>query len=173
MTRNSIIRRVFAFAEIVAVVHSRTETVADPQLGGLPRLNVFVNLYSRDGTPLVSDIRLSDMPVGRDSSHLYVIDYGAPGRRPAAPVSGCSESPSAQLATRGRRMRRPVGRPAGHLQRRTVVMSFPRRYAVEVIWILLLVALFFALPNEVQSQSWRMGLDNAQGCQAEEDDCGF
>ena len=85
MTRNSIIRRVFAFAEIVAVVHSRTETVSDPQLGGLPRLNVFVNLYSRDGAPLVSDIPLSDLPVGRDSSHLYVIDYGPMGRRPAAP----------------------------------------------------------------------------------------
>ena len=36
-------------------------------------------------------------------------------------------------------------------------MSFPRRYAVEVIWILLLVALFCALPNEVQSQGWKMG----------------
>ena len=51
-------------------------------------------------------------------------------------------------------------------------MSFPRRYVVEVIWILLLVGMFCALPDEVQSQTWRMGFDNAQGCQAEEDDCG-
>lgn len=40
-----------------------------------------MNLYSPAGARLVSDIRLPDLPVGHDESHILVIDYGGLGRR--------------------------------------------------------------------------------------------
>jgi hypothetical protein len=39
-----------------------------------------MNIYAHDGTPLVSDARLPDLPIGRDDTHLYAVDYGPAGR---------------------------------------------------------------------------------------------
>jgi len=91
MMQNSIIRRVFAFSDRVAVVHTQSESLArnvagpDGQSAELGRLNVYVNLYTRAGMPLEQDIKLSDVPVGKDSSHLYVIEHGPTGPRSVAP----------------------------------------------------------------------------------------
>lgn len=78
--RNSVIRRVFSFGRYFAVVHSKTIQGPDWVFGQQSQYDVFMNIYGADGAPLTSDVRLPDLPVGRDASHLYVIDYGQQGR---------------------------------------------------------------------------------------------
>jgi hypothetical protein len=48
-----------------------------------------MNVHTIDGGGVASDIRLRDLPVGRDASSLYVVDYGSAGRRKrgAAPIT--------------------------------------------------------------------------------------
>jgi hypothetical protein len=41
-----------------------------------------LNLHPLDGAALVSDLALPDRAVGRDDTHLYVVDYGDAGRQP-------------------------------------------------------------------------------------------
>jgi hypothetical protein len=77
---NSVIQDVAAFRDGFAVVHAIHRT-----RGWQPRpiaFDVFVNVYGYDGRPLVSDIRLPDLPVARDADNLYTVSYGAAGRRP-------------------------------------------------------------------------------------------
>jgi hypothetical protein len=40
-----------------------------------------MNVHTIAGEALVSDVRLANLPVGRDDRHLFVVDYGAGGRR--------------------------------------------------------------------------------------------
>ena len=80
---NSSIRGVYVFGDVIAVVHARHAT-KDWQRGQTIQFEVFMNLYGTDGRRLVSDIRLPDLPVGRDESHVLVMDYGAAGRRSKA-----------------------------------------------------------------------------------------
>jgi hypothetical protein len=79
-SRNSVIRRVFSIGRYFVVVHSITVIGPKWVFGEIPQLEVFMNIYGADGTPLVSDVRLPDQPIGRDATHLYAIDYGPDGR---------------------------------------------------------------------------------------------
>ena len=77
---NSVIRFCYGFGESIVTVHSYNRT-RDWQQGQQTDFNVFMNVHALDGTGLVSDRRLPDLPVGRDATSLYVIDYGIGGRR--------------------------------------------------------------------------------------------
>jgi hypothetical protein len=80
-SRNSLIRYVFAFGNRIATVHSLTGLPPEWKPGDPTRQAVFMNVHALDGTALVSDVKLPDFPVGRDDTHLYVVDYGSAGRR--------------------------------------------------------------------------------------------
>lgn len=80
-SRNSLIRYVFAFGDRIVTVHTLTGLPPGWKFGEPTRQAVFMNVHALDGTPLVSDVKLPDFPVGRDDTHLYVVDYGAGGRR--------------------------------------------------------------------------------------------
>ena len=73
---NSRIYAVYAHDDVVATVHSHHVT------GGAANIEfaVYMNLHTAAGEGLVSDIRLPDLPTGRDGEHLLVIDYGEAGR---------------------------------------------------------------------------------------------
>lgn len=79
-TANSVILSLFAFNGVIATAHATMRLPDDWQIGVPVALEVLLNLHAQDGTPLVSDIRLPGPPVGRDTDHLYVADYGAAGR---------------------------------------------------------------------------------------------
>jgi hypothetical protein len=76
---NSVIRQVHAFGGDIVTVHSLNRSKAGKS--SPTRFHVFMNVHSLDGARLQSDLRLPDLPVGRDDSSLYVIDYGTNGRR--------------------------------------------------------------------------------------------
>jgi hypothetical protein len=80
-SRNSLIRYVYAFGDRIATVHTLTGLPPGWKFGEPTEQAVFMNVHAIDGTPLVSDLRLPGFPVGRDDTHLYVVDYGAGGRR--------------------------------------------------------------------------------------------
>jgi hypothetical protein len=77
--RNSVLRGVFSFGPLVATVHSFNRTLAW-QPGGHIDFDVFLNVHSLDGDRILSDVRLPDLPVGRDDTSLYVVDYRSDGR---------------------------------------------------------------------------------------------
>jgi hypothetical protein len=77
---NSVIRGAYAFGSSIVSVHSFNRT-RGWKPGQQTDFEVFMNLHSLDGTGLASDIRLPNLPVGRDDTSLYVVDYGAGGRR--------------------------------------------------------------------------------------------
>jgi hypothetical protein len=77
---NSVIRFCYGFGDSIVTVHSYNRT-RGWRPGRQTDFNVFVNIHALDGTGLVSDLRLPDLPVGRDATSLYVIDYGVGGRR--------------------------------------------------------------------------------------------
>ena len=83
-SRNSLIRRVFAVANHLMTIHTLTVIGPGWQFGEQSQFAVYMNIHDLDGTGLVSDVRLPDLPVGRDAAHLYAIDYGAGGRRNGA-----------------------------------------------------------------------------------------
>ena len=83
-SRNSLIRRVFGVAGHLVTVHTLTEIGPDWKFGQQTKLWVFMNIHAVDGTPAVSDVGLVDVPIGRDDSNLYAVDYGAGGRRNGA-----------------------------------------------------------------------------------------
>jgi hypothetical protein len=78
--RNSVIRRVFSIGRYLVVVHTKTIQGPDWVFGQDPQYDVHMNLYLADGAPLTSDVRLPGVPVGKDATHLYAIDYGPKGR---------------------------------------------------------------------------------------------
>jgi hypothetical protein len=80
-SRNSLIRYVFAFGDRILTVHTLTGLPPGWKFGEPTKQAVFMNVHALDGKPLVSDVKLPDFPVGRDDTHLYVVDYGAGGRR--------------------------------------------------------------------------------------------
>jgi hypothetical protein len=79
--RNSVIRDVFSFGDTIATVHSFNRT-RGWKPGQPTEFEVFMNLHALDGRGLVSDVRLPDLPVGRDETSLYIVDYGSTGHRP-------------------------------------------------------------------------------------------
>ena len=82
--RNSIIRRVFAVGDSVVTVHTLTDIPPDWKPGEQAQFQIFMNLHRLDGTGLVSDIKLPDLPIGRDETSVYVVDYGSGGRQSGA-----------------------------------------------------------------------------------------
>ena len=77
---NSIIHNVYMFGNEVVTIHTKRAT--KDWIAGQPLdFEVYMNIHSLDGTALVSDVRLPDLPVVRDERNLYVIDYGPGGRR--------------------------------------------------------------------------------------------
>lgn len=77
---NSRIAGVYAHDDVIATIHAHNATT-DWRPGEIVQFNVFMNLYTATGDGLVSDIRLPDLPVGRDGGSLMVVDYGEAGRR--------------------------------------------------------------------------------------------
>ena len=77
---NSTIERVYAFGDRIVTVHT-THATKDWMPGQPIDFDVHMNIHSLDGAPLVSDVRLPDLPVARDDRNLYVLDYGRGGRR--------------------------------------------------------------------------------------------
>lgn len=77
---NSVIRQVYGFGDRIVTVHSFNRT-RGWKPGGQTDFEVFMNVHSTDGDGVVSDVRLRDLPVGRDDRALYVVDYGNAGRR--------------------------------------------------------------------------------------------
>ena len=73
---NSRIHEVYAHDGIVATVHGH-QTTEDWRNA---QFDFYLNLHTAEGQGLVSDIKLPDLPVGRDGEHLLLIDYGAVGR---------------------------------------------------------------------------------------------
>ena len=80
---NSVIQAVFATADLVATIHSTNRVPVDWNYQWV-QFDVRMNLHRLDGTPVVVDLRLVDLPVGRDDSHAFVIDYGSEGRGSAS-----------------------------------------------------------------------------------------
>ncbi len=77
---NSVIRDCYAFGDDIVTVHSFNRT-RGWKPGQPIDFEVFMNVHTLDGAGLASDIRLPDLPVGRDATSLYVVDYGPGGRR--------------------------------------------------------------------------------------------
>jgi hypothetical protein len=77
---NSVIRDCYAFGDSIVTVHSFNRTKGWKP-GQPTDFEVFMNVHGLDGTGRTSDIRLPDLPVGRDGSSLYVVHYGRSGRR--------------------------------------------------------------------------------------------
>lgn len=82
-SRNSLVRRVFSVNDYLVTIHTLTEIGPDWKFGEQAQFQVFMNVFALDGTGLVSDIRVPDIPIGRDETHLYTIDYGPNRRRNA------------------------------------------------------------------------------------------
>ena len=78
--RNSSIRALYAFPDAIAVVHHNHATRNWSPGAGPVQFDVFMNIFSHEGERLVSDIRLPELPVGRDETHILVIDWGPAGR---------------------------------------------------------------------------------------------
>jgi len=77
---NSVIRSAYAFGDRIVTVHSYNRT-RGWRPGQATDFHVFMNVHAIDGAGVASDIRLPDLPVGRDATSLYVVDYGSGGRR--------------------------------------------------------------------------------------------
>ena len=77
---NSVIRDVYAFGDTIVAVHSSNRS-RGWKPGRPIDFDVFMNVHGIDGTSVASDVRLPDLPVGRDATSIYVVDYGLGGRR--------------------------------------------------------------------------------------------
>jgi len=79
--RNSIIDGVFAFQNVMAVVHVQRTIGPEWQFTSPIPTTAFMNTYAWDGTPRQRDVRLPGVAVGRDDGSIYAIDYGPEGPR--------------------------------------------------------------------------------------------
>lgn len=76
---NSTIHDIYWIAPYLVTVHRRHAT-RNWQPGQWVQFEVHANLHRLDGTGVLSDVRLPDLPVGRDETSLYVVDHGQGGR---------------------------------------------------------------------------------------------
>ena len=83
-SRNTLIRAVFVMANSIVTIHSLNVLGPNYTFGEQSQYAVFMNVHALDGSGLVSDVKLPDLPIGRDETHLYAIDFGSEGRRNAA-----------------------------------------------------------------------------------------
>lgn len=73
--RNSAVRFCGAFDNYVAVVHYTLEPGEwSPGKAMTPR--PLLNIHQLDGTPIVADLGLRDVPIAKDAHNLYVLVYG-------------------------------------------------------------------------------------------------
>lgn len=73
--RNSSVIWCGAFLQYVATVHFTFEAGAwSPGVAMKP--TPFLNVHHIDGTPVVADLALSDLPVAKDHDSIYVVVYG-------------------------------------------------------------------------------------------------
>ena len=77
---NSAVQGVFAWNDTLAVVHMLRAT-ENWTLGQVMQFEVFLNLFSSSGEPLVADLKLPDFSIGRSEEYIYFLDYGEAGRR--------------------------------------------------------------------------------------------
>lgn len=77
---NSAVQGVFAWKDTLAVVHMLRAT-ENWTLGQVMQFEVFLNLFSSSGEPLVADLKLPDFSIGRSEEYIYFLDYGEAGRR--------------------------------------------------------------------------------------------
>ena len=82
-SRNSLVRSADQFGELIATVHFRSRLPEGWVYGQSVEFDYWINIHSINGRPLVSDIKLPGMPIGRDDTHFYVTDYGLDGRHSA------------------------------------------------------------------------------------------
>ena len=76
---NSEVQGVYAWNDTLAVVHALHATT-DWRPGRIMQFSVFLNLFSSTGEPLVADVGLPDLSIGRSGEHIYFLDYGEAGR---------------------------------------------------------------------------------------------
>jgi len=73
--RNSAVMWCGGFDDVVAVVHASLESREwQPGMALAPR--PFMNLYRTDGSVIMVDVPLKDLPVAEDDRTLYILDYG-------------------------------------------------------------------------------------------------
>jgi hypothetical protein len=74
--RNSSVFWCGAFLEYVATAHFTFEAGTwSPGVAMTPK--AFLNVHHIDGTPVVADLALSDLPVAKDHDSIYVVVYGS------------------------------------------------------------------------------------------------
>ena len=78
--RNSIIRDVFVVGGQIVAVHSHHSPVGPKPAGSWIQFDVFANVFTPDGQPVQTDLRLPDLPVGADDKGVWVVSYPPPGR---------------------------------------------------------------------------------------------
>ena len=76
---NSEVQAVYAWNDTLAVVHTLHATT-DWRPGQIMQFSVFLNLFSSTGEPLVADVGLPDLSIGRSGEYIYFLDYGEAGR---------------------------------------------------------------------------------------------
>jgi len=114
----------FAIILLTACEAAPVPVAQDPGLGTFARFNTGMNIHSIEGRRLVSDIRLPEVPTGRDDTHLYVVDYGrevllsargptgAESRRPRFFRDGPKGRAACVLVRSAATIHRPAGKPA-------------------------------------------------------------
>jgi hypothetical protein len=81
---NSLVHRAYSFPDgSIAVVHSLMELPKGWSFGLPIQFQAWMNVYDAGGRGIVSDVRLPELPIGQDDTHIYVADYG-PDRRTGA-----------------------------------------------------------------------------------------
>lgn len=83
--RNSLLHRVFALGDRIAVAHYVTVVPPGWTMGSgvRPQFNAHLTMFARDGGAFERDIALSELPVGADRESVFVVDYGPAGRQGA------------------------------------------------------------------------------------------
>lgn len=81
--RYTQVNGVFAFGENVALVFGRVED----RVGDIAQFETWLLIATRDGRALGGAVPLADLPVGRDETGVYVLDYGGRRRQDARNVA--------------------------------------------------------------------------------------
>ena len=83
--KNSIISRVIAFDDVVAVVHTKYQTGDGWKMGDASPRASFLNTYRWDGRTMDADVPISEgFNLGFDEDYLYAADYGSTGAHDGA-----------------------------------------------------------------------------------------
>jgi hypothetical protein len=85
LQHNSVVSWCASIGDYIATVHS---TFAEGQWTPGSAMNPvpFLNLHRLDGTPILADLALNDLPIASDDASLYVLVYGEARKTPGAPL---------------------------------------------------------------------------------------